>query len=425
MGKNRDLLKYISEYFKDKTKQDLEDELFYTHPELFYDIAKYRRFGMPKAYRKAIKKYPINNEMFFFESNLARQYTGNPRYIYEKMLEKYPDFKYVWAYNGDSEIPGNPIIVERGSEEYYTYLAQAKFLINNTLFPNWFHRKGSIFLQTWHGTPYKKMHWDIEHKRLKSRTKPGFYVKSRGWDALLSPNHFTTEKLKSGFRYDGEVLEFGYPANDIFYNKKDYDAKRSLIREKLNLSDDEIAYLYAPTWRDGGYMGNSMFRFDLLFNPDEFLKHAPENSKLLIRSHHMSDSDEKLSEYEKSIIDVSSWDDAVELMCAADVLITDYSSIVFDWYCSKKPVIYYVPDLDRYVNELRGAYFDLEKINCGVVCKSEEELYKNLYVMDAPFYKEFYYKFCSLHDGKSTERVIDYLLNKNKKPLKNRFKKFF
>ena len=425
MGKNRDLLKYISEYFKDKTKKDLEDELFYPHPELFYDIAKYRRYGMPKAYRKAIKEYPINNEMFFFESNLARQYTGNPRYIYERMLEMYPDFTYVWAYSGESEIPGNPIIVERGSEEYYTYLAQARFLINNTIFPNWFCRKGSFNLQTWHGTPFKKMHWDIELKSMRAKTKPNFYVKSRGWDALLSPNHFTSEKLKSGFRYDGEILEFGYPANDIFYNKKDYDKKRSEIRTKLDLSDDEVAYLYAPTWRDGGYMGNSMFKFDLLFNPDEFLRHAPRNSKLLIRSHHMSDSDEKLSEYEKSIIDVSSWDDAVELMCAADVLITDYSSIVFDWYCSKKPVIYYVPDLDRYVNELRGAYFDLEKINCGVVCKSEEELYKNLDVMDAPFYKEFYDKFCSLHDGKSTERVIDYLLNKNKKPLKNRFKKFF
>ncbi len=426
MGKYKDLQKYISEYFKDESKKDLERGLFYSNPELFYEIAKYRKYGMPKKYRQAIKKYDVNKELFFFESNLARQYTGNPRYIYEKMIEKYPDFTYVWAYNGDaSKIPGNPIIVERKSDEYYKYLAQSAFLINNTIFPNWFHRKESFFLQTWHGTPYKKMHWDIELKSMHAKTKANFYVKSQGWNALLSPNHFSSEKFQSGFKYYGEILEFGYPANDIFYNKKEYSEMREKIRKQLNISPDSIVYLYAPTWRDGGYMGNSMFIFNLLFDPREFLNHAPENSVLLIRSHHMSDSQKVLSEFEDSIIDVSSWDDAVELMCAADVLITDYSSIVFDWYCSKKPVIYFVPDLDKYVNELRGAYFDLEEINCGAICKSEEELYNNLDVLDAPFYKDFYDKFCSLHNGNSTQKTIDYMLNKDHESLKSKIKRRF
>jgi CDP-glycerol glycerophosphotransferase len=269
------------------------------------------------------------------------------------------------------------------------------------------------------------MHWDIELKSMKAKTKPNFYVKSTGWDALLSPNHFSTEKFKSGFKYKGKIMETGYPANDIFYNEKRYSSKREEIRNRLNLDSDSLVYLYAPTWRDGGYLGNSWFKFDLLFDPEEFLKNAPENSVLLIRSHHMSQSDEVLDEYKNSIIDVSHWDDAVELMCAADILITDYSSIVFDWYCSKKPVIYYVPDLDRYVNELRGAYFDLEKTNCGVVCKSEKELYDNLDVRDAPFYKEFYNEFCSLHDGKSTERVINYLLKKEETSLKSKIHSIF
>jgi CDP-glycerol glycerophosphotransferase len=88
-------------------------------------------------------------------------------------------------------------------------------------------------------------------------------------------------------------------------------------------------------------------------------------------------------------------------------------------------VIYYVPDLDRYVNELRGAYFDLEEINCGVICKSEKELYYNLDVSDAPFYKEFYDKFCSLHNGNSTQKTIDYMLNKDKKSLKSKIKRKF
>lgn len=420
MGKYKNLQKYISEYFKDKSKEDLEEELFYSNPELFNEISKYRQYGIAKRYKKACKKYSVNKELFFFESNLARQYTGNPRYIYERMLERYPNYTYVWSYDGDEDlIPGNPIVVERKSDDYYRYLAQAGFLINNTVFPVWYPRKESFYLQTWHGTPYKKMHWDIENKPIKASTKPDFYAKSTSWNALLSPNHYSSEKFKSGFKYDGEILEFGYPANDIFYNSKKYTSKRLEIREKLNISEDSLVYLYAPTWRDGGYLGNSMFKFDLMFDTEEFIKKAPDNSVLLIRSHHMSDSNETLKNLHGRVIDVSGFDDAVELMCASDILITDYSSIVFDWYCSKKPVIYFVPDLDKYVNELRGSYFDIEDINCGIICKSEEELYDNLNLENTQFYEDFYNKFCNLHSGDSADKVIDYLIPKEKS-LKNK-----
>lgn len=90
MSKYKDLQKYISEYFSNKTKKELENELFYENPELFNEIAKYRQYGIPKRYKDAVKKYNVDPHMFFFESNLARQYTGNPRYIYERMVELYP-----------------------------------------------------------------------------------------------------------------------------------------------------------------------------------------------------------------------------------------------------------------------------------------------------------------------------------------------
>lgn len=424
MGKYKDLQKYVSDYFGDKSKEELQKELFFYHPELFNEIAKYRGYGIPKAYKNATKKYKVDKNIFFFESNLAKQYTGNPRYIYERMIERYPDFTYVWAYNGDKDIiPGNPIVVERGSEEYYTYLARAATLINNTVFPIWYLRKESFYFQTWHGTPYKQMHWDIVVKEVERRSTPDFYAKSTGWDVLLSPNHYSTEKFASGFKYDGKILEYGYPANDIFYNKEKYDAKREEIRNKLNIDSDSIVYLYAPTWRDGGHIGNSMFKFNLMLNPEEFLENAPENSTLLIRSHHMSAASEALKDLEGKAIDVSDWDDAIELMCAADVLITDYSSIVFDWYCSKKPALYFVPDLDKYVNQLRGTYFDIEEVNCGPICKTNEELYSHLDLKDVKFYEDFYNEFCSLHDGSSADKVIDFLIERNKVPLKKKVDK--
>lgn len=425
MGKYKNLQKYFSEYLGDKTKKELERELFPTHPELFYEVAKYRKYGIPKVYKKAVKKYPVDDKLFFFESNIARQYTGNPRYIYERMIELYPDYTYVWAYNGDkSIIPGNPIVVERKSQEYYEYLAKAGTVINNTIFPVWFLRKETFYLQTWHGTPYKKMHWDIDIERYKNRNSiPNFYVKSRGWSIMLSPNHYSTEKFTSCFKYTGDFLEYGYPANDIFYHHNSYDAKRLEIREKLGLKPDQLVYLYAPTWRnDHNSLGHQRWKFNLLFSPDKFMDNAPLNSVLLIRSHHMSESSEELSDLKENILDVSDWDDATELMCAADILITDYSSIVFDWYCSKKPVIYYIPDLQRYETYIRGTYFDITKNNCGVICQSEEELYDNLDVCDAPFYEEFYNEFCSLHHGDSADKVINYLIDRNKEPSKNKIK---
>jgi len=410
------LLSSINAYFKDFSEAELKTKVFPYHPELFNEVARMRGFGIPWQYRKAVESKPVNDKMIFFESNLGKQYTGNPRYIYERMLERYPDYTYVWCYEGTGEIPGNPIIVKRASGEYYSLLAQSKYIINNTTFPLWFHRDETFYLQTWHGTPFKRLHWDITNRPIEKRSTPEFYTKSTGWNALLSPNKYSTEIFRSAFRYDGEILEYGYPANDIFYHKDRYEKKRKEIREKLGIKSDKTkVYLYAPTWRDGKHIGNSMFEFDLLIDPKQFLKHAPRDSVLLIRAHHMSSADDKLVGLEGRVKNVSTWDDAIELMCAADVLITDYSSIVFDWYCSRKPVLYYVPDYDQYVGPLRGSYFELRENACGEICMTEKELYKNLKKaakQGTTNYHEYYEKFCSLNDGKASDRTIDYLLSK-------------
>lgn len=400
------------EDYDDKSMDELINEIFHDNPDLFCKIVKFQKKGMPKRYRKYVEKFDVNRKLFFFESNLAKQYTGNPRYIYERMIEKYPKFRYVWAYNGDEEkIPGNAIVVERKSKKYYKYLAKSKVVINNTVFPPWFLRPETFYLQTWHGTPYKRLHWDRDG--TSRYTSASFYAKSKSWDCLLSPNHYSTLKFKSAFRYDGEILESGYPANDIFYNETEYESKRQEIRKRLGIKKGDTVYLYAPTWRDGSHMGDHMFKFDLMLDPEEFLDNAPKDSVLLIRTHHMSDEGNELKGLKRRAIDVSNWDDAIELMCASDILISDYSSIVFDWYCSKKPVLYYVPDLKEYETTLRGTYFDIRKLNCGIICESEEELYNNLEITSPEFHEEFYNKFCSLHDGQSTDRVIDYILKKN------------
>jgi CDP-glycerol glycerophosphotransferase (TagB/SpsB family) len=409
----------INEFFSEYTQDDLTKKVFPKHPELFNAIAEFRGIGVPWQYKKAVEASPtVNEKMFFFESNLGKQYTGNPRYIYERMIERYPDNTYVWCYQGSEEIPGNPIIVDRKSNEYFKFLANSRFIVNNTTFPLWYHRPETFYFQTWHGTPYKRLHWDITTRPLEKRSTPEFYTKSTRWDALLSPNPYSSNIFRSAFRYEGEIVEFGYPANDIFYDRNRYIEVRRKVRTKLGILDDHIpVFLYAPTWRDGKHIGNSMFEFDFMLDTEKFLKYAPKDSILLVRSHHMSSSEEELSGLTGRVVNVSTWDDAVELMCAADVLITDYSSIVFDWYCSRKPVIYYVPDYDQYVNSLRGSYFDLEKVHAGEICKTEDELYNvlnSVRVGGTTSYNQFYADFCALHDGRASDRVIDYLLSREK-----------
>lgn len=407
---------YLDKYFADLSQDDLKRDLFPSNPELFNLVAEYRGYGIPWQYKKVADSENVNERMFFFESNLGKQYTGNPRYIYERMLERYPNFIYVWCYSGRERIPGNPIIVSRASAEYYKLLAKSRYIINNTTFPLWYQRRETFYLQTWHGTPFKRLHWDITSRPLKNRSTPEFYTKSTRWDALLSPNNYSTKIFRSAFKYEGEILEYGYPANDIFYDQQRYDKVRRRIREKLGIFDERTpVFLYAPTWRDGKHLGNSMFEFDLMLDPHKFLKHAPRKSVLLIRSHHMSSSEKELAKLGGRAINVSTWDDAIELMCAADVLITDYSSIVFDWYCSRKPVIYYVPDYEQYVGKLRGAYFDLNDNHAGEICKTQEELFNVLEPASSQrttSYNDFYATFCGTHDGMASDRVIDYLLSR-------------
>ncbi|MGI6220703.1 MAG: CDP-glycerol glycerophosphotransferase family protein [Coriobacteriales bacterium] len=402
--------------YKNMDIPELEKAVFPEDPELFARLAFRRGEGIPWQYRRACKK-PVDKKMVFFESNLGRQWTGNPRYIYERMLERYPDYTYVWGYDGDPDsVDGNTIVVKRSTDEYYEYLAKSHYLVNNTGFPIWFHRTESFYLQTWHGTPYKSLHWDRKSDHPLRGTSGNFFAKSTGWNALLAPNAWSKERFRTCFRYRGPILDIGYPANDIFFDTPRYEKVRARMRQELGIPAESPVYLYAPTWRDGGLIAGWKFKFDLLLDPEEFMKHVPDDAYLLIRAHHMSDADGKLVELPNHVIDVSGYDDAHEVMCTADVMIADYSSIAHDWYCSRKPVVYFVPDLERYMS-LRDVYYDMtsKEYRAGEICYNQDELHKQIESID-PFaltsYTEYYDRFCASNDGHASDRAIDFMLSK-------------
>ncbi|PKR82657.1 CDP-glycerol glycerophosphotransferase family protein [Heyndrickxia camelliae] len=389
--------------------------LWYTDKDQFqktYNIAK----GKSK-FNETCETHKLNEKMVFFESFLGKNYSGNPKYIYEEMLrnDKYKNYTFVWSYSGENpeEIPGNPIIVNREEVEYYEYLAKSKYWVNNILFPVHRKREGNKYLQTWHGTPLKRLGYDIEIDGPEVLARENFYIESRNWDYLVSANNYSTEIFKRAFKFNKHVLEYGYPANDIFYNEEMRE-KVNKIRIELGIPQDKKVILYAPTWRDNESVNSWKHSFSLKFDLEEFYKNLKDEYILILRMHHLiADSlviDEKYKEF---VYDLSKYDDIQELYVMSDILITDYSSVFFDYANSKKPILFFAYDFDNYKENVRGFYLDMFKDLPGPIINNSGDLLNAIQNINSIYknyelkYDEFYNRFCKLENGKAAQSIIE------------------
>ena len=373
-------------------------------PEKFYQI----------IYHHYYNKQPINDKRIVFESFSGDYYSDNPKYIYEYLYDHYnDDYEFVWVMAKKKKgIYGNPLQVKRFSLKYYKLIATSKYWVINTRQPTRLvKRPEQVLLSTWHGTPLKRLGYDMDNIYLNDpRTKETYIRDSAIWDYFVSPNHFSTEILKRAFAYDGQMLETGYPRNDILYNAT--DDKINQIKEDLNLPKDKKVILYAPTWRDDDAYEYSKVRFKLKLELDKLEKAIGDEYVILVRNHYLiTDSD--VDDYEDFAVDVSRYEDIAELYLISDILITDYSSVFFDYANLKRPMLFYMYDLDRYENELRGFYIDIHNDLPGPILKTTEEVaeaIKNIDDIHDKYhdrYEEFYNKFCSLEEGISSKRIVD------------------
>ncbi|MEH7075098.1 CDP-glycerol glycerophosphotransferase family protein [Neobacillus drentensis] len=369
------------------------------------------------VFNEVSRDEPLDKHMVVFESFLGKNYSGNPKYVYEQMLRdpKYKHYTFVWSYTGDhpEDIPGNPILVNRETEDFYRYLAKAKYWVSNILFPVHRKREGNIYLQTWHGTPLKKLGWDIDIEGPEVLARENFYIESRNWDYLISANSYSSKIFRRAFKFEKEMLETGYPLNDIFY-RNDLPEKVNEIKGKLKFPKDKKVILYAPTWRDNEMVGSWEHSFQLKFDLEQFYENLHTDYVLVLRMHHLiSDALEIDDKYKDFVYDLSKYNDIQELYITADVLITDYSSVFFDYANSKKPILFYAYDYEMYKENIRGFYLNMEEDLPGPVLQSGEELLEAIIKIDhvAEEYKEkydkFYQRYCSLEDGQAAKRVVD------------------
>jgi CDP-glycerol glycerophosphotransferase len=379
------------------------------------------------AYTEYFETLPVKQHVILYESYLGASISCNPLAIFKSLLNHpdYENYQHVWVLNDKSIIPKeyrkqkNIIFISRGTDLYRRYLASAGHLINNVTFPFWFIRRPEQkYLNTWHGTPLKGLGKDIPGEFMAHSNIARNFLHATH---LLSPNEHTSNVMIN--RYDiegifsGKIAETGYPRIDLTLNAT--EATKAALRTNLELSNDLPVVLYAPTWR--GAHGSA--EVDLRQLEDDITALSSSPCQLLFRGHHFME--EALKDYNLPVTLASQNIEVSELLSIVDILITDYSSIFFDFLPTKRPILYYVHDLEDYT-QARGLYFDLHDMP-GTLCKSLEELTAGLsQQLESPLgndisYQEARSKFCSFEDGTATQRAVNFFFNNDQEYVVSRY----
>ncbi|MFF2845420.1 CDP-glycerol glycerophosphotransferase family protein [Streptomyces sp. NPDC058001] len=361
-------------------------------------------------YRKALAG-PVDPDLAVFSAYWDRGVACNPAAIAAKLGELAPHIHPVWVVstaNAPLLPPGTDHVVP-GTRRYWEVMARAKYLVNNVNFPGAIvKRPDAIHLQTHHGTPLKRMGLDqldypTASKGLNFR---GLLARVDKWDYSVSANTHSSETWERAYPSHFVSLDHGYPRNDVLHRATAADILA--VRERLGIAPGRTALLYAPTHRD--YEASWTPRLDLA----DLAERLGDETVILVRGHYFyGGAASPLAGLRRGgrIIDVSAYDPVEELALAADALVTDYSSIMFDYANLDRPIVVYADDWETYA-KTRGVYFDLTENAPGQVARTQDELtevFRSGAWRDGSAAKAraaFRRRFCEFDDGRAAERVV-------------------
>ncbi len=380
----------------------------------FKKLRKNQRARAKFLYIHSFLKKPVKDNWVILESFFGKSYSDSPKYIYEYLSKNYPGkYRFIWVIDKKgTKIPYKHTKIRRFSYQYSYYLARSKYYVFNSRQPEWVRkRKENVFLETWHGTPLKRLVFDQDDvSSATPRYKAQVYKQSRAWDYLIAANYFSSEVFRRCFMYNKVMLETGYPRNDILHvNNRDEIAAK--IRNKLNIPTDKKTILYAPTWRDDEFYGKGEYKFALQLDLHSMKERLGDEYVILLRTHYFIADALDVTGLEDFAYNLSKYDDISELYLISDILITDYSSVFFDYANLKRPMLFFTYDLEKYRDVLRGFYIDLEEELPGPLLFTTDEIIdgiKNIDVISDKYsgrYEQFYEKFCGLEDGHASEKV--------------------
>lgn len=366
------------------------------------------------AYAHYYENLDLKDNWILYESYFGTGLSCNPYAIFLSVLkdQRFSEFNHVWVISELEKVPEefrfskNIFFVKKGSDTYLRYLCVCKYLVNNNTFPPYFIRKpGQRYLNTWHGTPLKTLGVDMKGSPVqRANTARNFIQASH----LISPNRHTSRVLVDGYDICGsvtaKVLETGYPRIDLMLNNPP-ESKETLLRA-LGLKRSKPVVLYAPTYR--GLWDSPAVETERLVADVKAL--ISDEYQLVFRGHHATER--VLSELELPVVIAPSSIDSCMMLSVTDVLITDYSSIFYDFLPTQRPIIHYIYDFDDYSRE-RGMYFGKEGLP-GVLCydveavKREVVRWNNENLEPNPHYLSLSRDMCGYEDGASTDRAVDF-----------------
>ena len=344
------------------------------------------------------------------------RYSDNPRALHQRALTRgTPGVEHVWladARYADS-FPAGTTTVPVETPEAVAALESADVVVADNHLPRFAKRPGTTYVQTWHGTPLKRIHRDALNTVDGEERLALLDEDVTRWDVLVGPSASGAAALSAAFGFTGAVPLTGYPRNDALL-APDAGERRTRVRRALGIEEGATAVLYAPTWRDddrsGGAPGGR-----LPLDPDRFTERLGRDHVLLLRLHQLVPGGAR-GQAVPGVVDVSDHPDITDLYLAADVLVTDYSSAMFDFAVTGKPVLSFAYDLAHYRDELRGFYFDLHEIAPGPVLETSEEVLDAVADLEGVVaeskarYETFQERFCHAEDGHAADRVLDLFL---------------
>lgn len=337
-----------------------------------------RAFKAP-VYNRWLCRLPVRKGSVVFESHMGKCYGDSPRAIHEEVRRQGLRLHCVWSYESSANgFPTDARLVRRWSWRYLWALARAEYWVDNQGFPqNLRKRPGTTYLQTWHGSAYKRMGFDETRVRMQNAPRRHRLQEAvRRFDHFLVRSEHDVNTLARAYRLPAErLLATGYPRNDALLAARARDETegrlpRPALADSLGIPDHKKVVLYAPTFRGGP---GTRKRRRLPLDVARFAERFGDEYTLLVRAHYLEAARLPVCP-PGTVVDVSAHHDVTELLTLADALITDYSSIMFDYALLDRPVVLFAPDLDAYAVS-RGSYFDLREKAPGPVVETEDELF--------------------------------------------------
>ena len=401
--------------------------------KLIFDIAKKNkafrivfRGSRDAAYRaKMTLDDPfgkIDDKLVYFQTFSGRGYSDSPKAMYEYMLSasEYSDFRFVWSFKEPERFAflknDRTDIVKFRTGADNIALRTAKYWITNyRMLNHQYPRRGQVYVQCWHGTPLKRLGYDLESSdnvmNSGAEIREKYRSDAKKFSYILSPSPFCTEKFASAWnlvrtKQTHKIIEEGYPRNDRLINTT--PEERTALRQQLGV-DGKKVILYAPTWRDNQHTSGEGYTYKTEVDFDKLREALGDEYVILFRAHYLVANSFDFDKYKGFVEDVSSYSDINELYIAADILITDYSSVFFDYANLRKPMIFYMYDLEEYANDLRGFYISLDELP-GPIVRDEDALTTEVRACGGWEPDEKCEAFCAKYnpkdDGHASERVL-------------------